>query len=137
MNQRLLVCGILLGASLSIIGCGGTGDATSDIHSTSGAIGADPDFTCPSRSVCFFSNTELTGTACAVATDAPPSGPWQTVDAWCGFHSSQSVHNNSGSAVRVLDKATGWATCIQPGGELLDLSPHPVGYFQIDYGEHC
>ena len=89
-----------------------------------------PDFTCPSRTICFFQNNDFTGSGFSCATDVC-NGSWFTVT-FNGVHPG-SVNDNSQSIFFAADKQAGLKKCFEPGRYPLR---HTYGFFFIEFGIH-
>ena len=87
-----------------------------------------PDFTCPSRTICFFQNDDFTGSSFSCATDVC-RGAWFSVT-FNGVHPG-SVNDNSDSIFFAADVQLGLEKCFQPGRHVLD---HMYGFFFVEFG---
>jgi Peptidase inhibitor family I36 len=76
---------------------------------------ARPDFTCPTGSVCTFTQVNLSGTGLNLPDSAIPSG---TVFHLYGYNDpalAQSVRNRGGNYLWVVDREAGAYDCIPDG----------------------
>ncbi|HET7013235.1 MAG TPA: hypothetical protein VFI65_04965 [Streptosporangiaceae bacterium] len=105
---------------------------------------ADPDFTCPSRTICMWPHNDGTGTygGGQPAEIYPPSIP---SDQWFRFDMVGAdspypgmVQNNSGSSIWMYDAQEPVTInnphCLQGGGFSLSTM-HSYGHFEVIYGD--
>jgi hypothetical protein len=96
---------------------------------------ADPDFTCPDRTVCLFQDPGLTGPVCEFPM--PGDGDiWFALRSACGFSIPWgSLNDNTGSRVIFQDRQTGAEYCKPAGYRGTPSSAvRNTGYMYIQYG---
>jgi len=86
-------------------------------------------FMCPDRTVCFFHNTDYTGTVEEFpATDSQWRNKWITIDPCC----RGSVNNNTGSDLAVWSHLEQLMGCVYPHTRVALYNED--GYFYLHYG---
>lgn len=91
---------------------------------------ADVANSCPSRTVCAFPGHNWTGTPGDIPT-ADYHSRWIDFDSVVGFHPN-SLIDNSGSDIWVIDRQSGVFACIL-GGDEADFEGWQPGWFFIQY----
>jgi hypothetical protein len=96
-----------------------------------------PDFTCPSATVCLFPNNDFTGSypdwggPAELATDVW-NGEWYSfAQAGASDPNPGSLNDNSNSVMWVYAKDINAGICLTPGRYILE---HTYGYFFIEFG---
>jgi hypothetical protein len=93
------------------------------------AATAAPDFMCPDRTICFFHNTDYTGTVEEFpATDPAWRNKWININSCC----RGSMNNNTASDVEVWNAQTNDHACILP--QIRTPLNNSFGYFYLHYG---
>ncbi len=129
----LLVAGFLVAtlvfSAFSFAPSAYAASASTTAHSLSTTpLAISPDYSCPSRSICFFQHDNYTGAHFACATNVC-RGAWYSTTVG-GVHAG-SVNDNSNSVFLLLDAQGGIEICSPPGR--YDLN-HGYGYFDVLYG---